>query len=316
MDEILVKYILDEATKEERKVVEDWMAEKGENRAYFEELCLIWEESKKIASQSTIDENAAWERFRERIKPADAMVLNKTNGRRMNVLKAAAGIAILLLGSWMVSYLWNSPATITLASGNSVRVDTLPDGSVVTLNAHSSIQFPKNFSGKTRPVQLQGEAFFDVSPDKNKPFRIHAGEVDIQVLGTSFNVRNTREQTEVIVETGIVRVAKKNNSVKLLPNQKAIVTQQARSPMVVKNNDELYNYYRTNTFVCNNTPLYRLVEVLNKAYNTHIIIANDQIKNLPLTSTFREENLQNILSTVVETFHLNMENHGDTIVLK
>ncbi len=317
MDKILIKYLLQEATEAEQRQVAEWIAAKEENAKYFDQLRLIWEESRKLTDREKVDEHAAWERFKERVSEKKrAQVKSLPGKKRLAIFRAAAGIAALLLCSWMIFYMNTRTEMILLSSGAHVRTDTLPDGSVITLNTHSSICFPEKFSGRKRSVQLEGEAFFNIKPDKERPFDITVDDVHIKVVGTSFNVKNTEEQTEVIVETGIVTVTKKKNKVKLTPHQKVIVTKETIVLQVEKNDDELYSYYRTKVFVCNNTPLYRLVEALNKAYSSHIVIAGESAKTLPLTTTFREEPLHDILSTVAETFHLNIEYKGDTIIIR
>ena len=90
---------------------------------------------------------------------------------------------------------------------------TLPDGSTVYMNAGARLSYSKQFGRKNREVQLTGEAFFDVTPDKKRPFSISAGNAVIRVLGTSFNVNssNKENQVEVYVSTGIVELSESGN---------------------------------------------------------------------------------------------------------
>ena len=87
-----------------------------------------------------------------------------------------------------------------------------PDGSIVTLNRNSKLIFPKHFTKNVREVTITGEAFFDVKPNTSKPFIINAGNVQVKVLGTSFNVcaYPGTETVEVVVESGKVQVTRKN----------------------------------------------------------------------------------------------------------
>ena len=96
----------------------------------------------------------------------------------------------------------------------------MPDGSVITVNKNSTLSYPSEFKGKTREVALNGEAFFKVTPNKEKPFIIHVNDVTVRVVGTSFNIRSEKGKTEVIVETGIVQVTKNKRTVSLLPKRK------------------------------------------------------------------------------------------------
>jgi transmembrane sensor len=101
----------------------------------------------------------------------------------------------------------------------------LPDGSVVALNSNSKLVFPKQFKGDTREVTIEGEAFFDVKPNAEKPFIINAGNAQVKVVGTSFNVcaYPETETVEVVVETGKVQVISKNNELTARLNEVFLV---------------------------------------------------------------------------------------------
>jgi ferric-dicitrate binding protein FerR (iron transport regulator) len=80
--------------------------------------------------------------------------------------------------------------------------------------------------------------------------------------------------------------------------------------------DKLYNYYRSKEFVCDDTPLWKLVEVLNAAYDANIIIGNDELRNLKLNTTFNNESLDKILEVISLTFGIKVSKEGDRIILK
>ena len=88
------------------------------------------------------------------------------------------------------------------------------------------------------------------------------------------------------------------------------------NPVKQQVTDELYNYYRTKEFVCNNTPLWRLADVLGEAYGVHIIITDERLRSLPLTTVFKNESLDNILLVISETFNIKVEREGNTIYFK
>ncbi len=193
----------------------------------------------------------------------------------------------------------------------------LADGSEVTLNRGARLMYPRRFSGSERSVKLEGEGFFEVAPDKTKPFVIHSGEADVTVVGTSFNVNSSMVRTEVIVETGIVRVGKAGREAELLPSERAVVFHDRAQPVKMRAQDSLHNYYRTGAFTCNATPLTRFVEVLREAYATDIRIADPALRSLPLTATFRSSSLDEILDVLAATFpQVQVERAGAQILLK
>jgi ferric-dicitrate binding protein FerR (iron transport regulator) len=136
----------------------------------------------------------------------------------------------------------------------------------------------------------------------------------VKVIGTSFNIRTRNGTTEVIVETGIVEVIRKNNVLELRPKEKAVV-QKDSTMFKIAETDKLYNYYRTKEFVCDNTPLWKLVAVLNEAYNANIIIQKDALRSLPLTTTFNNESLDRILEIIHATFDITITRQNNQIIL-
>ncbi len=321
IDELLVKSMLDEASFAEQIEIKQWLLDDDDNQRYFEHFELIWNESKRLARAGTVDENAAWERFKARTKANERQteVIPLHPKPILRILRMVA-MVLMTAGVGWLSYLFSTRSSsdemLTVASGTQTLTDTLPDGSIVTLNRKSSITYPQEFSGKTRPVQLTGEAFFDVKPDKSKPFLISVNDVTVKVVGTSFNVKDNAKKTEVIVETGIVEVSRDTQRIRIAPREEATVVKAGSGIRKSIAGDEFHNYYRTRRLFCDGTPLWRLVEILNEAYEADIVIGNERLRNLPINTTFNQNSLESILGVVSETLSLKVEHHGEQIILK
>ena len=316
-DDLLVKYMLGEATEEERLMVEAWINNNAANKKQYEDFETIWQESKQLAAVSTVDETIEWQIFKERInQPKRTAIVKKMNP--VTWWRIAALFVIIIGASYLGYKLLNEKPVqnIVVASGQATISDTLPDGSMVTLNKNSEIHYPSAFKGETRSITLKGEAFFNVTPNKKKPFLINVNDITVRVVGTSFNVRSINGVTEVIVETGIVQVIRNNKMVELRPNEKTKVMQQDSVLVKDKVQDKLYNYYRSKQFVCDNTPLWKFVEVLNEAYGANIIIENPKLRGLPLTTQFENESLDRILDVIQETFDIAYIKEKDRIILR
>ena len=320
-DELLVRYLLGEITPEEQATVNEWIGENDANRRYFEQFQLIWDKSRLLAATSTVNENAAWLRFQQRINnntgPVESTPVIPI--RRNYSWMRAAAILVLVVSVLGLYFLWNQkPAELlVMATAEQVLADTLPDGSVVTLNHHSSLTYPEKFKGRERLVDLKGEGFFNVKADKSKPFIVHVNDITVSVVGTSFNIKNSGGKTEIIVETGIVRVTKAGKTTELKAGDKLFVNNADSVLSKEKTPDKLYNYYRSKEFVCNNTPLWKLVEVLNEAYDANIIIESKDVRSLPLTTTFDNESLDNILEIISKTFDgIIIEKKENKIIIK
>jgi transmembrane sensor len=300
-----VKHLLGEASPEEEQTVIEWMNENASNKEYYNQFKKIWDSSKELAAGSTVDVNKAWERFQMRV--ADKNESPKViSHKRFSWLRIAASV-ILFAGLGVAAYFKfsnNEPKEMVAQTGQNVLVDTLPDGSVITLNKKSTITYPSKFKGDKRAIALKGEAFFNVAPDKKKPFIISVNDVQVTVVGTSFNIKSENGNTEIVVETGIVRVTRSGKTVELIAGEKILMTANDSITSKETVSDKLYNYYRSKEFVCDDTPLWKLVQVLNEAYDAKISIGRNELKDMRLTTTFNNESLEKVLEVIHLTFDI------------
>jgi transmembrane sensor len=310
-EDLLVKHLLGETGPEERARVESWLAADPANRHYYEHFQLIWQESRRLGDNSRgsdEQEEAAWQKFRRRIhRPSPLQAVKDTpTPKRMfpSWVRIAAlfALAISITGVYLMSSNTAAPDK-QVVSTTAALTDTLPDGSLITLNKQSNIKYPTKFK-KERTVQLQGEAFFKIAPDKEKPFRVYTNGVTITVLGTSFNVRNKGTSTEIIVESGLVRVTDSLHSILLHPSEKLTLHKGDTTLSRDSTRSELYKYYRTKEFICDNTPLWQLAESLEEAYNVKIEIADPSLRELRINTVFRNATLDQVLSVIRETFRI------------
>ena len=290
--------------------MKQWLADDA-NLAYYNQLKKIWDDSRQLALASTVDESRAWQKFHQRIHPAP---VRRTSFGWMRI--AATVIIVLgigILGYWIFSDRTNE---MTVVAQQMVVIDTLPDNSVVTVNKGSSISYLSKFKGETRQVSLKGEAFFNVTPNKKKPFIISVNDVQITVVGTSFNVKTVNGNTDVVVETGIVKVTRAGKTVELKANEEVVVNAKDSALTKEKVSDQLYKYYRTKEFICDDTPLWKLVEVINEAYNSHVVIGDPALKDMGITTTFNNESLEQVLNVISLTLNIKIIKEGDTIILQ
>lgn len=317
MDPLLVKYLLHETTGEETVLAEQWIAELPEHQRYFEQLKTVWHQTSSLDQAVPPNEEEAWQRFRTLAgvsRPKSSRPI-----RWWHIARIAALWIAIIGGAWMVYQLFRAVDNgLVLASGATAKTDTLSDGTVVTLNKHSTIRLSPGFSRHSRALTLEGEAFFDVSANNDLPFTVQAPQATITVLGTSFNINSRDKQTEVIVEHGEVKVSGPENSVQLSAGEKVVVGPGNKPIDKQKVQNELYNYYRTGTLVCQSTPLSAVIRSLNEAYETDISLDNHALGELPLTTTFYlTQPLDSILSIIQQTFpEITVSRQGTQIRLK
>ena len=173
----------------------------------------------------------------------------------------------------------------------------LADGTSVWLNSGSTLTY---FMGNKldRKVHLEGEAFFDVTKDKKKPFLVETEKYTVKVYGTSFNVRAFKEQvtSEIILEEGAVSVITGNNEeIKLKPNQRFYINEENKY-QVSHIDPEYYTCWKDNILRVNNEELQHLIVRLERWYGVSISIPNfEKVKNLRYTLTIKTESCREML---------------------
>src|SRR5699024_857582 len=153
----------------------------------------------------------------------DKIQNHKKSGFSRKLWKYAAAAVVLLAIAVYATWesLTFSPMQEIYAS-HTAFTDTLADKSVITLNKGAKISYIRGFNDKQRNIWLQGEAFFDVAADSNRPFIVHIDNTTVEVLGTTFNIEESQESTTVIVKAGEVKVTVDEKYVLLSLGEKAV----------------------------------------------------------------------------------------------
>ena len=311
-DELLIRFLLKETTTTENTLVQNWLAEAPGHASHYAQFEKIWEASKQPVNG--VDEEAAWLRFKAKATtvPQQKPIV-KPLKRNFTWLSIAAAIAIAI-GSWSVYTLMGPSATTSLTSTNEILTKILPDGTELTINKYSQLSYAGNFE-QNRNVQLtKGDVFFKVAHDQSHPFVIKIDEVNVQVVGTSFNIKHINSATEVIVETGIVKVSLGNQTINLVKGEKVLIGAGTQKLVKVPNQDQLYNYYRSKLFMANGTPLHKLVAILNEAYGSNVEVSKEA-KNLTIYTTLPFESLDNNLEIIADALNLKISRNQRSILL-
>jgi len=180
----------------------------------------------------------------------------------------------------------------------------LPDGSTVHLNYGSKIKYPQFFSGNTREILLEGEGYFDVVTDPDKPFIVKAGGLSVKALGTAFNVLAYPDRK--IIETTLVsgKVVLEQNSTErmakpigvLLPGMHVAFNSETGSISKTQGNVEKYIGWKDGKLIFEDATIAQVADRLNRMFNVDIEIADDNdVKDFIYTVTFVNEPLFQIL---------------------
>ncbi|MFV0248754.1 MAG: FecR family protein [Tenacibaculum sp.] len=211
---------------------------------------------------------------------------------------------------------------IEVPKGKTFKI-VLADSTIVWLNADSKLKYPKKFDSalKSRTVKLEGEAFFEVKHNKNKPFIVSSHAVNIKVLGTKFNVSsyaNDKFISTTLVE-GLVNVIDKNNANNSTIVQPGFQTsfQKANTRFKTKKVNPLhYTCWIQKKIIFNDISFENLIVKLERAYNVEIINENEQIKKEHFTGQFDIENIETIFKALSSNYYFKYQINNNKIIIK
>jgi ferric-dicitrate binding protein FerR (iron transport regulator) len=246
-------------------------------------------------------------------------------------LKAVATVAILLLIGMQV-YLYrmnrqltthlNHRQTVQVTSGEKAEI-TLPDGSTVYLNAATTLTYPSQFGMKQRDVYLTGEAYLKVTKDAARPFHVHTDQVDVEVLGTTFNVcaRPNEQETEVTLLEGAVKLIPKEASLSpmlLKPNEKGIYLHHNRQLSVVQTTGYIETAWTKGELVFRSARFVDIIKRLEVRYGVEIEVIGNLYDTDLFTGSFKETSVLSILRLLQMHYHFTytQENGRIEIIMK
>ncbi len=319
---LLVKYLTGELDKEKVSLVEEWKTQSEENLQLFREYEKLWKGMGNYSQVKGINIDAEWKVQKSRMQAdqdemkADIQQTRSTFYVGLRILAAAVVLVGLILGIRFIPGL-SYKKYVTQASQGMI---ILPDSTVVTLNAYSEIKYPRKFRKKNRQVNFSGEAFFEVVPDKKKPFMISTQDLYIEVLGTSFNVSsyNGNEVAEVVVTSGKVAVnllADRNVKIILKAGDKGAFFKESETLVKELNNDINYAAWKTRKLVFINESFGEIIKTIEKVYFRKIVVTNKDLLNCRITATFDQISFEAVLSILESTLDLKTEQKGDLTLI-
>jgi len=289
--DILYRFFSGKATLDEEKQVKEWMEFSSDNRnEFFKERKLF----DAIALRSNID---AIEK-----KQFSSLIVYL---RRF--LEVAALVAIIWLG---VNYYRTKPeksaaiamTTIRVPAGQRVNI-LLPDGTSVWLNARTVFTFPSIFAPHQRLSTLNGEAWFEVAPDKKRPFIVESGKYKVEALGTKFNMRSYSDMNsfETALMEGKVKLSSiddRNDTLTLSPNKRAYEKGGKLQTTAITD----YDPYRwKDGLICfKNQPFGQIIFELEKSFGIQIVVNNKRVKNYTFTGKFKQSDGVNEILRVMQ----------------
>jgi ferric-dicitrate binding protein FerR (iron transport regulator) len=309
---LIGRYLAGEAQPEEAIAVDKWREQAVENERTFNEYSRLWAGAAEGQSYSLPDRNRKWEQLKTGLEES-----NRPAKRRLPLsLKIAAGV-LLMVGATMPAWfmLRQPPAGNhqVLSAAGGIRTDTLADKSVITLTANSRLTVHNGFATNSRDVSLNGEGYFSVAPLQGTPFVVNVDKLRIEVLGTSFNIRQ---------DTGTVTVTVNSGAVKLTAAGASLIVAAGRAAVYDKRNDQLsflatadpnVYAYATGAMYFYNAPMSEVKKVLEKTYNIRIVFENSLLANCRINTEFNHQSLQEVLDVIAASLGIKYRSSGNIV---
>jgi len=338
--DLITRYFSNETNGSENEILAEWLKSDTENLKLFKEYQKTWEIFEKARIEEQLDVDAEWRKlegkileikeipvFHQQDVPAISQNRKIIRYRFINrilpiyyyrVIKMAAVIILIAIPTFLFLRYLIKPESKKLNASTGIIESKLPDGTSVTLNTGSLLEYPSRFSGANRYVTLAGEAWFEVAHDKTKPFIISYGKVRIEVLGTSFyvNTKNTSGNIEVILSYGKIALYYNDRpslQVLLTPGEKAEILKDQEKISKSSNDNENFLSWKTKIFIFNDDPMSEIMQALNKVYHANITLTNNNISNCRITATFDNQSLESILNVLKSTVNLTIRYKGSEI---
>ncbi|NML41165.1 DUF4974 domain-containing protein [Chitinophaga sp. G-6-1-13] len=237
---------------------------------------------------------------------------------RRKWLRYAAAVALMAgLGGWMYSHYQPAHPMIVQTGVGSTRQIVLPDSSIVTLNAGTTLQLTAHFGQHDRKVILDGEAFFVVHPDAAHPFSVQHGQLTTTVLGTAFNIRSRpgEENTKVAVASGKVQVATARENYILEGNE--TLQYNSLNGLAVKGHEDtaLIGQWQHAMLDFNGYTLTGMVAELQRQYPVRIQLYATPADTAHYNISFRREDIHNILDVLAGLTGITYKHENEQIII-
>ncbi len=337
---VIVRYLDDTMTKGDSEQLENWLNESGENKRILHSVDRIWKASSEKSRESFFNElnlEKDWDRISDRIEQKDSKEkkdrekkyrrLYKRRQIMSNFLKVAALVLVAVTSVFLT--LQYAPVSeppeyepvfkeISTKAGERANID-LGDGTKVVLNAESNITVPDFFSPHQRVVRLSGQAFFDVTPDKDRPFYIETSNAIIEVVGTSFDVRSYEDEdnVRVVVQEGTVELKKADNTEeKLIVNQGYLgnlAEETGRLNIEWVDDPDQYTGWMEGRLIFKNTPFDKVLNHIKRWYDIDIKLelSDESLLKKQFTADLKTRSVADVFDVIATSMNIQYELNKD-----
>ena len=317
--ELIEKYFDGNITDAEIKKLSDWIKNDRHLQNWWEE-----EFSKSDAGINPVLRDKLFARIKEQTQgKEETQGKEKPRTIRMNPWKWAAAIVLPICIAFFTYYLVDSsqtvgaPFIVKADKGDKATIE-LPDGTNVVLNSASQLSYLNNFGENVRRVQLNGEAYFKVAHDEKRAFIVQVGDLEVKVLGTSFNVsayEDAKDVTVVLLEGKVGVYAQKMSHI-MKPGDKIEYNKATHKITATQVHPSDYIEWTKGNIYFEKESLENIMKTLSRIYDVEIRFDSSKLPKEYFTGTIPGGGIQNALNILMLTSPFYYEMDGSVIVLK
>ncbi len=310
--DLISRYLNNPADEFLQAEISKFCAESAENEGYFLEIEKIWNQSAAASVLETIDEKSAIKQFKKTLKAQTS-----TTPIFGGWFKAIAASVLLFIAGYLL-YSQNAEPNYLIKTTAKNQIDSvkLADGSVIILSENTELKYPEEFDSDTREVFLsKGQAFFKIARDVNHPFKVSMNKSDVEVLGTSFNIKLANKKIELGVKTGKVLFSPyKGGATSILTAGQALSYDIEKKELITKTaqNDDSW---LTKELVFVDMPLDEVCKQLTEYYGVVIKLKDQKHAIKKLNAKFQNQSLNDVLIVLDETYNITIKRENNQINL-
>lgn len=324
MDEIILKYLKKEMTMEDQRKLAKWLESDKLNKKVLNKLERYWRGHQEDTEKAKIE---IWDQLMERIDK-DQQGSRHAGLQLIKTMLRVAAILIVafFLSLWMFEHSNKNKATEQIRYlekislyGQQINIQ-LPDGSKVKLNAGSKLIAPEKFVGSTREVELVGEAYFEIERDAERPFIVRSEGLDVEVLGTSFNIRAypEEEDIQVAVNTGKVSVNGKgqDKAMILIPEERVIYNKSLGTARKDSFNPKAVFSWKDKILYFEKANFDEISATLEKWYGVQFKVEKEIDNKKDFSGEFQNKSLELVLEGLSYIYDFEFEIKDDSVTIK
>ena len=322
-DNTLKNYLTGECSEQELSEVNAFIHESEENAKQFFRMEELYHLGKSDACITEEHIDRAEKKLLKRIEQEEAQRNRKLFIAKWRRYAALIAIVILTgsgLGYWFLATDAYKDMIVESATDGNVKEITLPDGTKVWLNNGTTIKYADKLAGKERNVHIEGEAYFEVVKDPQKPFIVQSDVMQVKVLGTTFNFKNdnTCRVAEATLIEGEVEVKGNNNEgmIILSPGQRAELNKSTGRLTVKQVNARLDGVWRNDLIPFEQADLFTITQTLERFYNVKIILSPNVRSDVTYSGVLKKKNtIESVLSSLKNSIPINYKIVGNNIFI-